>query len=73
MKSVFAKKTAGDQNFIGALILVIVAVTIGVLYRNQMSSVMNAGITKIYNMVQTLFEGTGTVTGAGTGTVTPGI
>lgn len=61
MKSVFAKKTAGDQNFIGALILVIVAVTIGVLYRNQMSDVMNKGITKVYNMVQDLFNAVGTV------------
>ena len=61
MKSLVLKKTAGDQNFIGALILVIVAVTIGVLYRNQMSDVMNQGIKKVRELVINLFSNVGSV------------
>lgn len=61
MKSLVLKKTAGDQNFIGALILVIVAVTVGVLYRNQMSDVINNGITKVRDLVNNLFANTGAV------------
>ena len=54
------KKTAGDQNFIGALILVVIAVTIGIMYRAGMSDILDAAVTKIAQTVKQMFDNIGT-------------
>lgn len=58
MQKLFAK-TSGDQNFIGALILVVIAVTIGIMYRAGMSDILNAAVKKVGDTVKEMFTNIG--------------
>lgn len=59
MQKLFAK-SHGDQNFIGALILVVIAVTIGIMYRKGMSDILTAAVKKVGDTVKQMFDSVGT-------------